>query len=154
MTISSGILQFANLALPTCLLLVVGSLSAADATNDASPDTLTVVARLVEIPGKFPPNDLYNYVYIMKYRILKVEKGNFKDSEILVGHYNPLIGRKQIKDKMDPLVDGDVTSFTKGEKHRLVLVAPIETVWNDAVEDEYIDSEAEKYYALRCDRIK
>ncbi|MBD3242540.1 MAG: hypothetical protein GF331_18265, partial [Chitinivibrionales bacterium] len=40
----------------------------AKAKGDAAVDTLKVVARLIEIPGTFPPNDLYNYVYIMKYR--------------------------------------------------------------------------------------
>jgi len=39
-----------------------------------SKDTLIIIARLVEIPGKFPPNDLYNYVFIMKYRVVKVLK--------------------------------------------------------------------------------
>ena len=73
--------------------------------NDAS-DTLEITARLIEIPGKFPPNDLYNYVYIMKYRVIKVIKGKYSESEILVGHYNPRIPRKQINDKMDNLVDG------------------------------------------------
>ena len=40
-----------------------------------SKDTLIIIARLVEIPGKFPPNDLYNYVFIMKYRVVKVFSG-------------------------------------------------------------------------------
>src|SRR5660397_222779 len=35
------------------------------------PDSLVITARLIEIPGKFAPNDLYNYVYIMKYRVVK-----------------------------------------------------------------------------------
>ena len=51
----------------------------------AKTDTLVVTARIVEIPGKFAPNDLYNYVYIMKYRILKVEKGTYTEKEMLVG---------------------------------------------------------------------
>ncbi len=117
-------------------------------------DTLIIVARVLEIPGKFPPNDLYNYVYIMKYRVIKVEKGKYAQKEILVGQYNPLIPRKKIKDKMDPFVDGDVEKFEVGDKQRLVLIAPIESVWSDALEDEYFDTDDEKYYALKTDIVK
>ena len=167
MKILSGIVQTTSSILPIFLLLTAGSLSAIDHSGSTSKntaagsavhstvsDTLTVVARLVEIPGKFPPNDLYNYVYIMKYRILKVERGTFRGPEIFIGHYNPLISRQLIRDKMDSFVDGDVTSFTTGDRHRLTLVTPIESVWNDAVEDEYVDSEAEKWFALRCDKTE
>jgi len=117
-------------------------------------DTLVVNARLVEIFSSFPNNDLYNYVYIMKYRIISVIKGTYKEQKILVGHYNPKIARNQIKDKMDPIVDGDASAFTIGEKHKMVLITPIESVWKDAVEDNYEDSDAPKFFALRCDKIK
>lgn len=114
-------------------------------------DTLIVIARCIEIAGKFPPNDLYNYVYIMKYRIIKVLKGSYAAQEILVGHYNPLIPRPQIKDKMAPLVRGNVVRFETGAKHKLTLVTPIERVWKDAVEDDYADSDLDKYFALKAD---
>ncbi len=124
------------------------------ATKAEKKDTLVIIARILEIPGKFAPNDLYNYVYIMKYRVIKVEKGKYSDKEILVGQYNPLIPRKKIKDKMDRFVDGDAEKFEIGNKHRLVLISPIESVWSDAVEDEYFDSDDEKYYALKTDIVK
>ena len=117
-------------------------------------DTLILEARLLEIPGSFPPNDIYDYVYIMKYRVAKVIKGNYAEKEILVGHYNPLIPRSQIKDKMGEIVKGNVRKFEEGEKHRLVLVAPISTVWKDAIQDEYFDSERSKYFALQADVMK
>lgn len=118
---------------------------------DQLPDSLVITARLIEIPGKFAPNDLYNYVYIMKYRVVKVLKGTYSGQEILVGHYNPLIPRKQIQDKMTRFAAGDITRFKVGDIHRLVLITPVERVWKDAVEDEYFDSDLEKYYALRAD---
>jgi hypothetical protein len=120
----------------------------------AQNDTLVVLARLVEIPGKFPPNDIYNYVYIMKYRILKVVKGTYAAQEILVGHYNPRIPRKQIHDKMAANVKGDVTTFTVNAKHRLVLIRGIDRVWKDAVEDEYTDSDMNKYFAVKTDNAQ
>jgi hypothetical protein len=125
--------------------------AAAKAAQKKGQDTLIVLARITEIPGAFPPNDLYNYVYIMKYRVIKVLKGTYKGQELLVGHYNPLIPRRQIKDRMRPLVGGDVVKFEKGARQRLVLVTPIENVWKDAVEDNYPDSDLNKYYALKAD---
>jgi hypothetical protein len=117
-------------------------------------DTLVVIARLIEIPSKFVPNDLYNYVYIMKYSILKVERGACTSKELLVGQYNPLIPRNKIRDKMRAFAKGNVDKFSVGAKHRLVLIAPISAVWNDAIEDEYFDCENTKYYALQSDVAK
>ena len=125
-----------------------------DTKESQKTDTLVVIARIVEIAGKFAPNDLYNYVYIMKYRIVKVERGTYAEKEILVGHYNPLIPRKKIKDKMDPFVDGDVEKFEVGNKHKLVLITPVEKVWEGAADDEYIDSDLDKYFALKTNIVK
>jgi hypothetical protein len=117
-------------------------------------DTLIITGRIAEIPGRFVENDAYDYVYIMKYRVIAVEKGMYNEKEILVGHYNPLIARKLIKDKMDSVVDGSVEKFIIGEKHRLTLIAPIDALWKDAIEDEYYDTELEKYFAVKADLIK
>jgi hypothetical protein len=119
-----------------------------------SGDTLVVIARITEIPGKFASNDLYNYVYIMKYRVLSVVKGAYKPQEILVGQYNPLIPRAQIKDAMKKNVAGTVEKFEVGGKQKLWLVTPIEKVWKDAVDDEYSDSDLGKYYAVRADVVQ
>jgi hypothetical protein len=124
---------------------------ARSAAESPAADTLVIVARLIEIPGKFAPNDLYNYVYIMKYRVMKVVKGSYEGQEILVGHYNPLIPRQRIRDKMAPLARGNVSKFETGAKHALTLITPLERVWNDAVEDDYVDSDLDKYYALAAD---
>jgi hypothetical protein len=125
--------------------------TSAAAPGKTSQDTLIILARLIEIPGKFAPNDLYNYVYIMKYRIIKVLKGSYAAQEILVGHYNPLIPRPQIRDNMAPVVRGNVARFETGAKHKLTLVTPVERVWKDAVEDDYADSDLDKYFALKAD---
>lgn len=122
-----------------------------DKKNVTESDTLIVDARLIEIPGTMPPNDLYDYVYVMKYRVMKVENGQYDNKEILVGHYNPLIARRLIKDAMKSFVNGTVEKFQRGAKHKLVLV-PLENVWNDAVENEYFDSELPVYFALRADK--
>lgn len=117
-------------------------------------DTLVLTARLIEIPGTMPSNDLYNYVFIMKYRVLTVKKGNCSEKEIYVGHYNPLIPRRQIKGKMDSLVNGNIEKFAAGSKHQLTLVSPMEKVWKDAVEDNYIEIEQPRYFAFSADELK
>ncbi len=125
----------------------------AEASSKLANDTLRIEARIVEIPGKFAPNDLYDYVYIMKYRVIRVLKGSYTKKEILVGHYNPLIPRDRIKDKMAEIVRGNVKRFEVNEKHSLVLIRPIERVWRDAVEDEYTDSDLESFFALEADTL-
>jgi len=121
------------------------------APSAKTSDTLVVLARITEIAGKFAPNDLYNYVYIMKYRVLSVVKGAYKGQDILIGQYNPLIPRNQIKDAMKKFVSGNVEKFEVGSKQKLTLITPIDKVWKDAVDDEYPDSELEKYFALKTD---
>jgi hypothetical protein len=122
----------------------------AEQPKKAEDDTLVVKARVIEIPGTFVANDLYNYVYVMKYRVLEVKRGVCAEKEILVGQYNPLIPRAKIKDKMDPFVDGDVEKFEEGDTHELTLILPIDKVWQNEIEDEYFDVDAsEKYYALK-----
>ena len=131
-----------------------GEQKASQPEKGSSQNTLKVVGRLVEVPGTMPPNDLYNYVYILKYRVLKVVEGKYTAREILVGQYNPLIPRDKIKDKMDSLVEGDVSQFKPGDKHELVLAAPLEKYWPEAVEDEYFDETQVRYFALRTDKSR
>jgi hypothetical protein len=125
----------------------------AEVASKQANDTLKIEARLIEIPGKFAPNDLYNYVYIMKYRVVRVLKGSYVKKEILVGHYNPLIQRDRIKDKMAEIVHGNVKRFAVQDKQVLTLIRPIDRVWKDAVEDEYTDSDLESYFAIEADTL-
>ena len=76
--------------------LLIAILAAAAFALAADP--VTVEARLTEIPGKMPSNDLYSYVYVFKYKVQKVVSGKLDAKEILVGVYNPLIARGKVKD--------------------------------------------------------
>jgi len=125
--------------------------TATECLKAGKTDTLVVTARLTEIPGTFVGNDLYDYVYVMKYRIISVERGVYEGRDILVGHYNPLISRRLVRDRMDPFVDGTVERFTVGARHRLVLIEPMEQVWEREVEDEFMDSDLVRFFALRAD---
>lgn len=128
----------------------VNETAAASASEKKSSktDTLVVKARLVEIISKMPSNDAYDYIFILKYRVISVEKGICQDKEILVGQYNPLIARSMITDKMDRYVNGNLKKFVAGEKHTLMLIQPIELVWNGPVEDGYFDLDSDRYFAV------
>lgn len=113
----------------------------------AFAEGLTVEGKLSEIAGKMPPNDLYNYVYVLKYRVTKVVEGKFDGKEILVGVYNPLTARGQVTGKMASMAKGNVRSFRAGDKHVLKLI-PLEGNYDGAVEDEYFDDESERFLAV------
>jgi hypothetical protein len=114
---------------------------------------LVVTARLVEIPGSFPANELYNYAYVMKYQVLKVIQGTYADSVILVGHYNPRLSREEIKDEQDSKVGGNVKSFQVGDTHYLVL-SQLDGVFTGAVEDDYFKEKRPRYWALWTDKAQ
>jgi len=136
------------------LALVSGWVFAGETPKSAPKPDAIVVARLVEIPGKLPGNELYSYVYVFKYRIMKVELGKVSAKEIYVGQYNPRLSRSQVKDKMDAFVGGNLTEFRAGDVHRLQLVRPLEKIWKDATEDEYFDDDSERWFALTTDKAK
>ncbi|MDB5105918.1 MAG: hypothetical protein JWP91_3607 [Fibrobacteres bacterium] len=114
---------------------------------------LVITARLMEIPGAFPANELYNYAYVMKYKVLKVIQGTYADSEILVGHYNPRLAREEIKDEQDAKVGGNVKSFQVGDAHYLVL-SPLDGVFTGAVEDDYFKDKRPRYWALWAEKAQ
>ena len=125
--------------------LLIAILAAAAFTLAADP--VTIEGRLTEIPGKMPSNDLYSYVYVFKYKVLKVVSGKLDAKEVLVGVYNPLIARGKVKDKMADKSKGNVGEFKVKAKHTLKIV-PLEGNWDGAVEDEYFDDESPRYLAI------
>jgi len=89
-----------RLILPVALLLWALS---AEAKEPAA--TVEVTARLVKIPGKFPPDELYDYAYVMQYQ---VQGGPLDQQNILVAHYKPRRPRAEIDDGdtvVEPIAD-------------------------------------------------
>ncbi len=128
------------------LLLCVATSSAhADA-----PPPLEVTAKLVEIPSKLPPDDLYDYAYVMRYQ---VQGGPLDKQFILVAHYKPLQARSKIKDKMKSQVGGKLRSFNTGDVHKLKLAADLKSIWKGALVDEYAatDHKSVRYWCLQVD---
>jgi len=115
---------------------------------DAGP--LEVTAKLVEIPSKMPPDDLYDYAYVMRYQ---VQGGPLDKQFLLVAHYKPLIPRSKIKDKMKAQVSGKLRSFNQGDVHKLKLAADLKSIWKGALVDEYAatDHKSTRYWCLQVD---
>jgi hypothetical protein len=135
----------AFLSLMAAATLGVTRLAQAD---NASP--LEVTATLVEIPSKMPPDDLYDYAYVMRYEV----PGAPPDKRfILVAHYKPLVPRSKIKDKMKAQVGGKLRSFKKGDVHKLKLSSDLKAIWKGALVDEYAATEPKsvRYWCLQVD---
>ena len=110
---------------------------------------LEVTAKLVEIPSKLPPDDLYDYAYVMRYQ---VQGGPLDQQFLLVAHYKPLQARSKIKDKMKAQVGGKLRSFKTGDVHKLKLSPDLKAVWKGALVDEYAatDRKSVRYWCLEA----
>lgn len=113
---------------------------------------LVVTAELMEISGPFPANELYNYAFIMKYKVVKVLQGEYKDADILVGHYNPRIPRSEIADEQKPNVGGNLKSFQIGDLHYLVL-DDLDGIFHGSIEDDYYKDRRGRYWARWADKL-
>lgn len=97
-----------------------------------------VTARLLELPGEFLPNDgLYNYAFILKYRLLQTHRGQVKTLEFFVAHYNPRKPRESVADEFYPDLGGQLRVFRAGDRHRLALEVPIDEHYIGAIVDRY-----------------
>lgn len=107
-----------------------------------------VSAQLLEIPGPFPANDLYNYAYILKYRVISVHRGQVEGPEIFVAHYNPLKPRPKAADEFSGQLGGHLQRFRAGEVHRMALQAPLDQYWMGGVIDKYHREKSQRYWAV------
>ncbi|MGH9163646.1 MAG: hypothetical protein ACRD2X_27140 [Vicinamibacteraceae bacterium] len=114
---------------------------------------IEVTARLTEIPGEFPANELYDYAYVLKYQVLDVHRGKVSGEEILVGQYNPREPRSQVEDELSETVGGDLTSFRTGDVHRLALTAPLDEYWTGGIIDKYFNQDGVRYWAVWTNRV-
>ena len=137
--------------LPAASLLLAAAFvmlgSQAPARAQAGADPVVVTAKLVEIPTKFPPDDLYDYAFVMKYVVVG---GPMDKQTILVAHYKPRQPRSKIKEKH---TGGKLRTFTQGDTHKLKLTADLKKVWKGALIDEYAatDHKSVRYWCLEAD---
>jgi hypothetical protein len=138
-----------------CFLSFVTLILCAPAAHAGEPagvptSTIEVTARLTKIPGKFPADELYDYVYVMQYQ---VEGGALDKQTILVAHYKPRRARNEIDDNMKKVVGGSLKRFEVGAVHKLTLTAEMRKVWKGAVVDEFFDTDrkSKRYFCLKAD---
>jgi hypothetical protein len=132
------------------LVLAAGSVLPLPARADGAAAPVAVTAKLVEIPSKFPPDDLYDYAYVMRYQVVG---GSMDGQSILVAHYKPRQPRAKIKDKMKAYVGGKLRSFSQGDVHKLKLSPDLKKIWTGALVDEFAatDRKSVRYWALEAD---
>jgi hypothetical protein len=111
---------------------------------------VSVTAKLIEIPSKPPPDDLYDYAYVMRYEVIG---GPLDKTSILVAHYKPLIARSKIRDKMKPYAAGKLRSFVQGDVHKLKLSPELKKIWKGALVDDFAatDRKSIRYWCLEAD---
>jgi hypothetical protein len=133
-----------GIALAVGLSGVLGTPVRADA-----PAPISVRAKLVEIPSSLPPDDLYDYAYVMRYEVIG---GPMDKASILVAHYKPRVPRAKIKDGAKLHVGGTLRSFTQGDVHKLVLSPDLKKMWKGALVDEFAatDRKSVRYWCLQA----
>ena len=131
-------------------LILCASASQAGEPAGAPASTLEVTARLQKIPGKFPADELYDYVYVMQY---EVQGGPMDKQKIYVAHYKPRRVRAEIDDNMKKVVSGSLKRFEVGALHQLTLTPDMRKVWKGAVVDEFFDTDrkSKRYFCLKVD---
>ena len=122
-------------------------------TSRSEPDTsavISVTAKLVEIPSKPPPDDLYDYAFVMRYEVVG---GPLDKSTLLIAHYKPLQPRSKIKGKMKEFVGGKLRSFIQGETHKLKLQPDVKKIWKGPLIDDFsaTDRKSVRYWCLEAD---
>jgi hypothetical protein len=132
------------------LMLSIASALMVTAGVARAAEPIVVTAKLVEIPSSLPPDDLYDYAYVMRYEIV----GGPKDKQsLLVAHYKPRQPRSKIKDAMKAHVGGKLRSFTQGDLHKLKLSPDLKSIWKGALVDEFAatDRKSIRYWCLEAD---
>ena len=131
------------------VLLSLLCISAAGRADDPS-EVVEVVAKLIEIPSKLPPDDLYDYAYVMRYQVIG---GALDKTSILVAHYRPLVPRSKITGKMKSFVSGKLRSFVQGDVHKLKLSSELKKIWKGELVDDFeaTDHKSIRYWCLAAD---
>jgi hypothetical protein len=145
---------FLKHALGACLSLVLllsscGPKPATTATDPhlATNGTVEVTAELMEIPeGAIFQRDLYDYATILKYKILKVHRGQVQEPVIYVGHYNPWKPRAEAVDKRVKSIGGSVVQFRAGAIHRMALEVPIDDHFMGGIVNKYFGKDTGPLY--------
>lgn len=140
-----------SLILP--LLLVVVFCASCAKKPDTGEDTqvttlgsIEVTARLVEIRGEFPDIPMYDYAFVLKYKVLNVHRGKANAGTIYVAHYNPLKPRAAAADARAPQIGGNLRKFRAADVHRMALDVPVDDYYMGGIIDRYFEEKTDKIY--------
>jgi len=139
-----------NLLLFGLLSLGASVPQSAPQSAPAAPAIIDVTAKLIEIPSSFPPDDLYDYAYVMRYEVVG---GALDKQTILVAHYKPRQPRSEIKDDQKNYVSGTLKRFKVGATHKLRLDPNLNKIWAGATIDDFFasDRKSTRYWCLCAD---
>jgi hypothetical protein len=127
-------------------------------TDGADPQVTTVgsievTAKLVDVAGEFPPNDLYDYAYVLKYEVLEAHRGEAPKT-LYVGQYNPLKLRSEAADIRSGEIGGTATTFRVGDIQRMALEVPIDDYCMAGIINKYAEQTQEPiYWAVWTNRV-
>jgi hypothetical protein len=141
----------AALVLSGLLLSACGKKAADASVAAADPHLVTngtveVTAQLVEVPeGAVFRRGMYDYATVLKYRVLKVHRGQVEGENIYVAHYDPWKPRSEAADRQVPNIGGNLQQFQAGQTHHLALEVP--------VEDYFLGGMVNKYFGRTTNAI-
>jgi len=116
--------------------------------------TIEVTAQLSDIPEPFPDLPLYDYAYVLKYKLEAVHRGKVDAETIYVGHYNPLKPRAEVADVRVKEIGGTLKRFQGGEVHRMALEVPIDDYYMGGIINKYFkDMTGPIYWAVWTNRV-
>jgi hypothetical protein len=154
MNTCNGVLLTGGFALMVCCS------SCGKKTEDGADPKVTtlgsveVTAKLEEIRGTFPPNNLYDYVYVLKYRVLETHRGKVAGETILVGQYNPLKPRGEAADARSGSIGGNARKFAVGDIHRLALETPLDEFYMGPMINKYHgEDNSPLYWAVWTNKV-
>ena len=141
-------------ALVLSLVILLGAACAKKAPPvDAGADTnvttlgsIEVTAQLEEIRGDLIDDPLYDYAHVMKYKVLRVHRGQVDKDTIYIGHYNPAEPRDSVADARVQQIGGNVKQFRVGDTHRLALEVPIDDHYMGGIINKYFGEVNEPIY--------
>ncbi len=139
----------------TLVLAGCGGPEKTDGADDkvTTMGSVEVTAKIVDITGEFPPNDLYDYAYVMKYEVLQTHRGEAPQI-LYVGQYNPLKSRAEAADARSGEIGGDVTEFRVGDVQRLALEVPIDEYCMAGIINKYAEQMQDPiYWAVWTNRV-
>ena len=158
-----GVLVVAAVAAVIGVLAQYGRGGTGEDGNVTTLGRIEITARLLDCPDPFPDLGAYRYTYVVPYEVLQVHRQDPEGKYVLkpgdrvfVGHYQPRLPRDMIRDAdwgSSPL-GGNVTSFAKGDVHRMALDYELATLAPSGALDYCFPPEINRFFAVWTNRAQ